>query len=233
MAFNGSGEFLDRFFGISAPLLSNRMAFFTRAPLCAAFSGILRGIFMPLRTVGFGLISLAIRYAAKSQAFFINLLIGTKNTFSVPSQIHTVINSLMANARNIRPLHNGFCNAIKRYKAITISVLLLLGARCPSTIFFRIIKIVINSINSHKGFRLTHVGKELSKIFAPFLGHRNPTPSIPFKKISVRIIASLFYATPNRVSASFRKIMCLSHVSGSFNKLNAVYHRLGGYAIVI
>lgn len=84
---------------------------------------------------------------------------------------------------------------------------------CPSTIFWRIIAIVINPINGHFSGRLPHVRNKVCVIM-PSFANGNSSSAIEFVLRKILVIASLLHATPNLIARWIR--VFISHsASGS------------------
>jgi len=69
-------------------------------------------------------------------------------------------------------------------------------------IIWRVISVVIFSVNAHFWRALAHIGKEVFKA-VPSRANLNPPAAVIFKRLALRIAAAFPHALPNRVSSGF------------------------------
>ena len=103
------------------------------------------------------------------------------------------------------------------YSAIAPVVHLLFGRR-PFTVFWRITKIIINSIYGHAVRAIPHIGKEILKS-KPSLTNCNPPAKIAFAAINIRIPASLNHGCPSPVCRGLTHAMGRGGNSGGVSEL--------------
>lgn len=72
--------------------------------------------------------------------------------------------------------------------------------RNPSTVFFRVITIVVFAVNRHSDGRLSHVANKISKAINPPVAHLYPATSVAGIVPIVRVKASLLHALPDCIS---------------------------------
>lgn len=92
--------------------------------------------------------------------------------------------------------------------SIVSSVVLLFFLSSPSTIFSRVVSIVIDAINTVIWRRSwPHISQECNGIKPPFFRHFNTSRAIAFKFRIFRIVTATLGPRPNMIFCGFRKTM--------------------------
>lgn len=85
-------------------------------------------------------------------------------------------------------------NWVRSWKASISSLLLLC---CPSTVFWSVRTVIINSINGmRRRWSFSHVGKKCFETFAPLRTNRNSSTAVRWVFMIFRIVATLDHRTP-------------------------------------
>lgn len=186
--------------------------------------GIIKG--MPKFALRFSSLFCTIGQATQFKTFFINLLFKLQNIFWLPAQIYPGVKRLVSNASFFRPFHSCFSNTVKSHESVAPSILLLLRASSPFTIFRAITLFIINSVNSMIIRPFTHICKEILKTIKPAVANFYASAAVIWVKFTSGVVAALLHAAPCAIFFRRRFVMCVSgHNRFLFNPL---YQKLGG-----
>ncbi len=94
----------------------------------------------------------------------------------------------------------------------------LFFSRGPTTIFFAVWTIVIDTINAvFQGRNFSHIGKEVFKGFTPAITHNYSTSSPTWKNRIIGIVATCQHAAINRIFSTVSHAMCRTDLSSLFS----------------
>lgn len=192
------------------------MAFKASPAIFTILSGIFWGKFVPPFAMSFSFISRTISNAAKGKSFLVSMLFLGQYFFNIPSKLYSAINGLVRYAELVSPFHSRLAFSIKFYKMVISSITLLLRSCSPSAIFRAIISIRVNSINTHVGFWMPHISKEIFKA-RPSFAYFNSAPSIIFVCFAFWIVTSLPNTKPNTLYSSAVKAVSVYSFNHSKN----------------
>lgn len=102
--------------------------------------------------------------------------------------------------------------AIAVYHNVSVPsrIVVLLHPARPSTVVWAIWTIVVDAVKRVTGRTLTHVHKELGKIIAPLVAHRDSSPPVARVVLQAHVVATLFRLRPCamfwRASAPMNKV---------------------------
>ena len=139
--------------------------------------------------------------------------------------IYSHLDSSWFDSNMLCPFHKRQHFTIQGEKTAPTGIALLFLAGGPSTIFWRVIAIVIDSVQciTRAWFR-AHISKKVLKAFLPSVTYLNSTAS-PISKIRLtHIIASAFHGYPGTVFRSFGRAMSKSILS-PFKQTPATFSR--------
>jgi hypothetical protein len=128
--------------------------------------------------------------------------------------VKSPVDGYVFDATNVSPFRKGMGNTIYRDVSVTGGVVCLFLCGGPLTVFRRVTKVVIDSVNTMRGARpLTHISKEVLKL-EPAVADSNTSPTVVFKLGSIRIGTALDNIRPSKMfTCSLSKATTLT-VSG-------------------
>jgi len=197
MSRNGSGGIFSNH---SLVCLPNCVAFFAFSKALFANARISFAVFMSFWAMCFCLLTRSVGFSSKRKAIFVDPSILAKNL----SKGKTLLRSFYD---CVRFYSNGFCKrcgfvllAIYNNKLGISSVQLLLGTSRPFTIFWRVSKIVVYSVERVTFRPFPHVGYKVFKTFAatnrPAITNGYAPASITRELLKVWLLASDNHSMP-------------------------------------
>ena len=130
-----------------------------------------------------------------------------KSLFRCFPSVDSIVDCMVVNARDFRPLSDSFTYTFKLDKMVRASISGLLFFRRPSAVLGRIIKVVINPVERvMDAGPIAHIGYKLAKSL-PLSAYSYASSSIPVVVVSFRVAASGFHGGPCTILACFAKHM--------------------------
>ncbi len=132
------------------------------------------------------------------QSFFTSFRWQSQSVFGRPSSFESAMDCTLGYIYNFRPFCYCLCLIVESYEAIRSLISMLLSRCRPSAIFWRVVTIIINSINRiFRGWSLSHISKKVLKRINPALTDSYSASTVIFILINIFIVASLFYTNPD------------------------------------
>ena len=130
-----------------------------------------------------------------------------KSLFRCFSSVDSIVDSVVVNTCDFRPLSDSFTHTFKLNKMVCSSISGLLFFRRPSAVLRRIIKVIVNSIERVMAAgAIAHIGYKLAKAL-PLSAYSYASASISVVVVIFRVAASGFHGGPCSILACFAKHM--------------------------
>lgn len=123
-----------------------------------------------------------------------------------PSSRKPVFQQRPRYSKFIHPLSDCFGNAMKGKNSVTTPVVHLLFCCGPFAVFWRVAKVVVNSIYRHVSRAFAHIGQKVFK-FKPSFTNCNSSAEIPHTTINTSVLAPVYHRPPSSIGVAFGHAM--------------------------
>jgi len=123
----------------------------------------------------------------------------TESPINRPSAAKPGRNYTRVNVKRPRPFGDVQCLSVVSQEGVAALVFILLASRNPYAISGFVIPVIILSLDSESLWARPHVSKEVLERISPTLANGNPSTSVVFKILILRITAAILYVCPRFV----------------------------------
>jgi len=154
------------------------------------------GILMPTWAMSFSFVFRSISFSTKSKAGSIIKLFSRNNLIIAKSFFDSCDNRVSFNTGYFSEVERPVFNTINSDKSRHSSIKLLLASSSPSAVIWRVISVVIFSIQCIIIRSVAHIRDKLMKITNPFITYGNSSAAIIMVMRIIRVITSGFHRLP-------------------------------------
>jgi len=130
-----------------------------------------------------------------------------ESPFNAPSTLQSVLYQIVGNSKMLCPLLHIQCFAFICVCFVCSPVVRLLFPCCPSAVFWAVVAVVVDSLQSHSLRSVSHVRMKVLERILPSVAHLYTATTVVFVTRSRSIEASRFNCNPYSIFRSVRSSM--------------------------